>query len=204
MLSIRMTRSLPRIRASSRICSCRWVDAGDLFGASALSADLHASGDVYLTYHMTDPNEFYNREDMWRGRDLPFQPLLVEPYYVLMELPGRTGLIPPDSPFTPVTAKHDRLAVRQERPGNYGDMLASSSARTRCISAKKRSATTRSHDRRATQPVEPTGQRRHPQSARYLGRQQLGLRGHLCICRRLTAESRSWRVIVSDGEVVKM
>ena len=44
----------------------------------------------YLTYHMTDPTEFFNKEDQWGiseefFRD-SFQPL--EPYYLNMRLPG--------------------------------------------------------------------------------------------------------------------
>jgi uncharacterized protein len=58
-----------------------------------------------LTYHMTDPQVFYNREDQWRipneiygGKSQP-----VEPYYLTMKLPGAESeefvLL---SPFTPV------------------------------------------------------------------------------------------------------
>lgn len=46
--------------------------------------------DVYRTYHMTDPEVFYNREDEWsfptenyQGESVPMQP-----YYVIMRLPG--------------------------------------------------------------------------------------------------------------------
>jgi uncharacterized membrane protein (UPF0182 family) len=46
----------------------------------------------YATYHMLDPQVFYNREDMWaiprrtiEGRDLE-----MEPYYTIMRLPGET------------------------------------------------------------------------------------------------------------------
>lgn len=58
-----------------------------------------------LTYHMTDPQVFYNREDQWQipneiygGESQP-----VEPYYLTMKLPGANSeefiLL---SPFTPV------------------------------------------------------------------------------------------------------
>jgi uncharacterized membrane protein (UPF0182 family) len=45
---------------------------------------------VYQTYHMLDPNVFYNKEDAWT---LPMEKFdqaqqLVEPYYVIMRLPG--------------------------------------------------------------------------------------------------------------------
>ncbi len=46
--------------------------------------------DIYSTYHMTDPQVFYNREDLWGfprenfgGQTVPMQP-----YYVIMRLPG--------------------------------------------------------------------------------------------------------------------
>ena len=46
--------------------------------------------EVYMNYHMTDPQVFYNQEDLWdtpqekyAGQSVPF-----EPYYILMRLPG--------------------------------------------------------------------------------------------------------------------
>lgn len=53
--------------------------------------DLFAiQADVYMNYHMTDPQVFYNQEDLWAlpqekyaGRAVPF-----EPYYLLMRLPN--------------------------------------------------------------------------------------------------------------------
>ncbi len=68
---------------------------------SAMSSDLHAhirypedffliQADTFRTYHMTDPQVFYNREDLWgfpresyAGQTVPMQP-----YYVIMRLPG--------------------------------------------------------------------------------------------------------------------
>jgi uncharacterized membrane protein (UPF0182 family) len=70
---------------------------------SAMPADLRAhirypedmfliQADIYRTYHMTDPQVFYNREDQWGfprenfgGQTVPMQP-----YYVIMRLPGET------------------------------------------------------------------------------------------------------------------
>jgi uncharacterized protein len=70
---------------------------------SAMPGDLHAhirypedyfhvQADIYRTYHMTDPQVFYNREDLWgfprenyAGDTIPMQP-----YYVIMRLPGET------------------------------------------------------------------------------------------------------------------
>jgi uncharacterized protein len=68
---------------------------------SAMPADLRAhirypedffliQADTYRTYHMTDPQVFYNREDLWgfpresyAGQTVP-----MTPYYVIMRLPG--------------------------------------------------------------------------------------------------------------------
>ncbi|MBE0417735.1 MAG: UPF0182 family protein [Coriobacteriia bacterium] len=43
--------------------------------------------EVYKTYHMTDPRDFYNKEDAW---ELPGERegVPMQPFYVLMQLPG--------------------------------------------------------------------------------------------------------------------
>jgi uncharacterized protein len=59
---------------------------------------------LYRTYHMTDPQVFYNREDLWTfaqeryaGNTLP-----MTPYYILMRLPGEKELMYLlMTPFTP-------------------------------------------------------------------------------------------------------
>ncbi|MEO0458101.1 MAG: UPF0182 family protein [Cyanobacteria bacterium P01_A01_bin.114] len=45
-----------------------------------------------LTYHMTDPQEFYNREDQWRAPNEIYanEAQVVEPYYLIMRLPEET------------------------------------------------------------------------------------------------------------------
>jgi hypothetical protein len=81
---------------------------------------------MYTTYHMTQPDVFYNREDQWEipaidetgdGRATPMQP-----YYTIMRLPGE-----PDAefiqmlPFTP--RQRDNLAawlVARSDGGHYG------------------------------------------------------------------------------------
>ena len=85
------------------------------------------------TYHMTDANEFYNKEDVWAWPEEIFEstPQLIEPYYVLMQLPGSDDLdFVQILPFTPVSRENmiawlaaqndpaevwreDRLRVRQ-------------------------------------------------------------------------------------------
>jgi uncharacterized membrane protein (UPF0182 family) len=65
---------------------------------------LLTQGLVYSRYHMTDPEVFYNQEDLWvRATEKHYQNVVpVDPYYVMWELPGSDeaefGLI---LPFTP-------------------------------------------------------------------------------------------------------
>jgi uncharacterized protein len=57
-----------------------------------------------LTYHMTDPQVFYNREDQWRAPNEIYanEEQVVEPYYLIMELPGeKEGEFVLLRPFTP-------------------------------------------------------------------------------------------------------
>ena len=54
---------------------------------------------IYATYHITDPGDFYAKEDAWSvandptasANNLGSQPP-VPPYYVLMKLPDSSGL----------------------------------------------------------------------------------------------------------------
>src|SRR5579885_736625 len=70
---------------------------------SAMPAGLHQhirypedlfliQADIYRTYHMTDPQVFYNREDLWGFPRENFgdQTIAMQPYYVIMRLPGET------------------------------------------------------------------------------------------------------------------
>jgi uncharacterized membrane protein (UPF0182 family) len=81
----------------------------------------------YSTFHMTDPQVFYNREDLWVAPEEKYDGAVnpMEPYYILMKLPGSTQmeyLIM--TPFTP--QKRDNmiawLAARCDFP-DYGKML---------------------------------------------------------------------------------
>jgi hypothetical protein len=47
---------------------------------------------MYRTYHMQDPLVFYNKEDLWAipNEAIDQQPRPMEPYYVIMRLPGET------------------------------------------------------------------------------------------------------------------
>ncbi len=82
---------------------------------------------MYLSYHMSNPEVFYNREDLW---NFPMQiyegnPVRMEPYYVLVRLPGREEaeflLI---LPFTPAN-KDNAIAWMAARSNgkDYGKLL---------------------------------------------------------------------------------
>ncbi|HTW90068.1 MAG TPA: UPF0182 family protein [Candidatus Binataceae bacterium] len=48
--------------------------------------------DIYRTYHMVDPDVFYNREDQWEfpRENYADETMQMQPYYVIMRLPGET------------------------------------------------------------------------------------------------------------------
>ncbi len=83
--------------------------------------------EVYRLYHMTNPAEFYNREDVWAWPEELFDNQLVrmEPYYVLMELPGSGELrFMQILPFTPATRENmiAWLAAHSD-PDRYGEKV---------------------------------------------------------------------------------
>ena len=90
----------------------------DLFGIQAAQ---------YESFHMTDPQVFYNREDLWvpplekyNGQVAP-----MEPYYILMKLPGSDQLeFLIMSPYTPQNRDNmiSWLAAKCDFP-DYGKML---------------------------------------------------------------------------------
>lgn len=90
--------------------------------------DLFAQqAEIYRTYHMTDPTEFYNREDLWAWPEEVFDnsPTPVEPNYVLMQLPGQSDLdYVMILPYTPASRENmvSWLAVRSD-PNGYGEKL---------------------------------------------------------------------------------
>ncbi len=49
--------------------------------------------DIYRTYHMKDPQVFYNREDLWGfpRENYGGETVTMQPYYVIMRLPGESG-----------------------------------------------------------------------------------------------------------------
>ena len=83
--------------------------------------------DKFNTYHMTVPQVFYNREDVWAPPHEKFggKTIQMEPYYVLTKLPGenRLGFLL----MTPVTPRNRDnmiawIAARSDFPG-YGEMI---------------------------------------------------------------------------------
>ncbi len=82
---------------------------------------------VLTIYHMTNPSEFYNREDVWQWPQEFFddEPREMEPYYVLMQLPGSEKLdFIQILPFTPATRENmiAWLAAKSD-PTEYGEKL---------------------------------------------------------------------------------
>lgn len=81
----------------------------------------------YLRYHMTDVRVFFNQEDVWQIPQEVYEgnQQVMEPYYVIMPLPGETEseylLI---QPFNPV-GKDNMIAWMAARndPENYGQLV---------------------------------------------------------------------------------
>ena len=90
--------------------------------------DLFAiQADEYKTFHMTDPQVFYNREDLWVAPNETYagQQAPMEPYYMLMKLPGSDTLeYLLMTPFTPQGRNNmiSWMAARSDFPG-YGSKL---------------------------------------------------------------------------------
>jgi uncharacterized protein len=105
---------------------------------SELSADLKrhlrypedifsVQADQYRTFHMTDPQVFYNREDLWTAPREKYagQAQPMQPYYILAKLPGSARLeYLLMTPFTPQNRDNmiSWMAARSDFP-EYGEML---------------------------------------------------------------------------------
>lgn len=82
---------------------------------------------MYLSYHMESPEEFYNREDLWRFPSEIYedQPETMQPYYVIMKLAeGDRDEFILILPFTPVN-KDNMIAWLSARSDGdqYGKLL---------------------------------------------------------------------------------
>ena len=105
---------------------------------SELSADLKkhlrypedlfaVQANQYRTFHMTDPQVFYNREDLWTAPMEKYagQAQPMQPYYILAKLPGSDQLeYLLMTPFTPQNRDNmiSWMAARSDFP-EYGKML---------------------------------------------------------------------------------
>ena len=97
---------------------------------------------VYGLYHMTDPEVFYNREDLWTvasevtmnaQREQSAQPM--EPNFVLMKLPGETAMEFVEMlPFTPANRNNliGWIAGRSDDP-NYGKAIVYNFPKTKLV-----------------------------------------------------------------------
>jgi hypothetical protein len=105
---------------------------------SELSADLKkhlrypedlfsVQANQYRTFHMTDPQVFYNREDLWASPIEKYagEVQSMQPYYILAKLPGSDQLeYLLMTPFTPQNRDNmiSWMAARSDFP-EYGKML---------------------------------------------------------------------------------
>ena len=73
--------------------------------------------EMYRTYHMTNPDVFYNKEDLWTfaNETVDGEQKPVEPYYVIMKLPGEE--------------KAEFLLMQPMTPSNRNNMVAWVAAR---------------------------------------------------------------------------
>lgn len=81
----------------------------------------------YKSFHMTDPQVFYNREDLWDSPKEVYEgnEMWMEPYYILMKLPGSNRLeYLLMTPFTPQNRDNmiAWVAARCDFP-DYGKMI---------------------------------------------------------------------------------
>ncbi len=82
---------------------------------------------MFATFHMTDPQVFYNKEDLWTisSEKVGDQKSEIDPYYTIMKLPGESSeayiMI---TPFTP-NKKNNMIAWMAVKcdPQDYGQML---------------------------------------------------------------------------------
>ena len=82
----------------------------EIIGHVRYPTDLFSvQAEKYRTFHMTNPVDFYNKEDVWAWPQEVFydQPQPLEPYYVLMQLPGSDQLdYIQILPFTPANREN--------------------------------------------------------------------------------------------------
>jgi len=137
----------PIIAAYRRIFPSLFKDAGEM------PPDIHRhvrypesllklQAQVYGLYHMTDPEVFYNREDLWTvateiglGDDGEQTPRSLEPNFVLMRLPGENGVeFVEILPFTPSNRNNliGWIAARSDG-AHYGTAVVYDFPKTRLV-----------------------------------------------------------------------
>ncbi len=105
---------------------------------------LALQADVYGLYHMTNPQVFYNREDLWTvATDVVAQQTMtgervtqpMEPNFLLMKLPGETNMEFVEMlPFTPANRNNliGWIAGRSDAE-HYGDVIVYDFPKTRLV-----------------------------------------------------------------------
>jgi uncharacterized protein len=116
----------------------------------------------YATYHMKNPQVFYNKEDVWNiprrtgERDVP-----MEPYYLIMKLPGeKTEEFILLIPFTP--ARKDNMsawmAARSDSP-HYGKLIVYNMPKQKLVYGPRQIETRLNQDAFISQQLSLWGQR---------------------------------------------
>ncbi|MEA2660906.1 MAG: uncharacterized protein QOH08_478 [Chloroflexota bacterium] len=96
---------------------------------------------IFATYHMTDPDNFYNRNDAWRIANTALAPgsaaIPMEPYYVTAQLPGSTKReFVLFVPMTPAGTQRDNMVAwvaGRADPSDYGKLRVLRLPQTRPI-----------------------------------------------------------------------
>ena len=99
-----------------------------------------AQSEVYLTYHMEDPEAFYAKEDAWEVPSNPNPndeeaPGDIPPRYLLFQLPGETSQeFVLTRPATP-KSKNNLISflVARSDPENYGELISLEFSRERTV-----------------------------------------------------------------------
>jgi uncharacterized membrane protein (UPF0182 family) len=96
---------------------------------------------IFATYHMTDPDNFYNRNDTWKIANTAPAPgsaaVPMEPYYVTAQLPGSTTReFVLFVPMTPAGGRRDNMVAwvaGRADPTDYGKLRVLRLPQTRAI-----------------------------------------------------------------------
>ena len=103
---------------------------------------LNVQGEAYGLYHMTNPEVFYNREDLWTvarevgtGSNGEQTNLAMQPNYVLMKLPGENGMeFVEILPFTPSNRNNLIGWIGARSDGaNYGSAIVYDFPKTKLV-----------------------------------------------------------------------